>query len=112
MKICPATANAVCYEMPFYESMVLIFLILGMMVFFGFVLDGFFKTSKGGFGRFTSSTLIIIIVLMVSLIALLLGGINGDDITKIILAIIGFVAGVVAGKEASRSESSDDTSSH
>ncbi len=63
------------------------------------VLLGFFITKTPGFGRFTTSTLLITLALMIASVAFMFGGVSGDDITKIVIAIIGFSGGLIARKD-------------
>ncbi len=63
------------------------------------VLLGFFITKTPGFGRFTTSTLLITLALMVASVGLMFGDVSGDDITKIIIAVVGFAGGLLARKD-------------
>ena len=90
----------------FFTKQVSYKIIITVMVLgiFLFALSRFFDTKLPGYGRFNSSTLIIILALMLSTIVLLIDKEKSEDVVKIIFAVIGFAAGLVAGKEASRSE--------
>ncbi len=63
------------------------------------VLCGFFKTKTPGFGRFTTSTLLITLALMVASVGFIFEGVSGDDITKIVIMVIGFSGGLLARKD-------------
>ena len=78
-----------------FDKIIVAVLVIGV---FSFALFKIFTTKTVGFGPFTSSTLIITLTLMVVSIAFLFGSIDGQDITSVMLAIIGFVGGLVAGK--------------
>ncbi len=78
------------------NNAIIAFLLLGI---FFFVLWKFFKDKTGGYGLYTTSTLLITLTLMVTSIIFLFGGIESDDATKIILAAIGFAGGLFAGKD-------------
>lgn len=55
---------------------------------------GYFKTKLPGFGPYNASTLIVILVLFVSALAYFSGNLSGDDLAKILLALVGFAAGL------------------
>ena len=66
---------------------------------FVFVLYKFFKTKTPGFGRFTTSTLLITLALMIASVAFMFGDVSGDDIIKIVITVIGFSGGLLARKD-------------
>ncbi len=75
-------------------------LIIGVLVLgiFLFTLCRFFNTKLPGYGPFNASTLLITLALMVALASFLVDGVTGDDITKIVFAVIGFAGGLFASK--------------
>ncbi len=66
---------------------------------FCFVLRKFFKDKIPGYGPYNTSTLLITLALMVAFISFLVDGVDGDDIAKIVFAVIGFAGGLFAGKD-------------
>lgn len=72
-----------------------------LALIFSGVLVGFFWTKTTGFGPFNTSTLIAILVLLVATVAFVSGKFSGDDLSKILFALVGFAAGMFSkGKES------------
>lgn len=59
---------------------------------------GFFATKKEGFGRFATSTLLILIVVIISSLLYASGKLNENMIGNIIFAVIGFAGGLFTSK--------------
>lgn len=61
---------------------------------------GFFKTKTAGFGRFTTSVLLIILVLTIS--AMLYAGdkLGTDEMSNFLFAVFGFAGGLFTSKNA------------
>ena len=60
----------------------------------------FFLSKKEGFGRFTVSTLILLVALSLTAILAVGGKLDADDTTSILLAVIGFTSGLaLAGNQ-------------
>ncbi len=78
-------------------KMITTVMLLGIFLF---TLARFFETKKVGFGRFNTSTLVIILSLMVTTVVLLIDDKSSDDVIKIIFAVIGFAGGLFAGKDS------------
>ena len=54
----------------------------------------FCRTKKPGFGRFTTSTFLLLVVVSLAAVLAAAGKIDGSETTGILLAIIGFAAGL------------------
>ncbi len=78
------------------DRLIITVLLLGIFLA---VLYRFFDTKTEGFGPFTSTTLLMILSLMVVSVLFLIGAMDSDDITKVILTIIGFVGGLLVGRD-------------
>jgi len=61
-------------------------------------LIGFFKTKTEGFGRFTTSTLLILLVLIVSSLMYSAGRLEGQIMANVIFAVFGFAGGLFTSK--------------
>lgn len=65
---------------------------------------GFFRTKKDGFGRYTASALIIILVLTITAIFFSQGKIDEKLISNILFAVVGFAGGLVTSSKGSSGE--------
>lgn len=59
---------------------------------------GFFKTKTEGFGRFTTSTLLIILVLIISALLYSSGKLEGQVMANVLFAVFGFAGGLFTSK--------------
>lgn len=59
---------------------------------------GFFKTKTEGFGRFTTSTLLILLVLTISSLLYATGKLQGDVMANVLFAVFGFAGGLFTSK--------------
>ncbi len=64
-------------------------------------LIGFFRTKTEGFGRFTTSTLLIILVLIVSALMYAGGKLEGQVMANVLFAVFGFAGGLFTSKNGS-----------
>lgn len=64
-------------------------------------LIGFFATKTKGFGRYATSALLLLLVLVVSTLLFAAGRLEGQILANILFAIIGFAGGLFTGKEPS-----------
>jgi hypothetical protein len=62
-------------------------------------LFGFFATKTKGFGRFSTSTFLILVSLIVSSLFYASGKLEAQYFANIIFAVIGFAGGLFTGKE-------------
>jgi hypothetical protein len=74
----------------------LIFAVLGFGVT---ALIGFFWTKVDGYGRFTTSTLLILLVFVVSALLFSAGKLDAQSFANLCFAVIGFAGGLFQGRE-------------
>ena len=58
-----------------------------------------FKTKTPGFGRYTTSALLLTLVLFITAILLAAGKLDSGMVTNIFFAIVGFAGGLVTNKK-------------
>lgn len=63
---------------------------------------GFFMTKTAGFGRFTTSTLLIILVLTISSLLFAGGKLEGSILANVLFAVFGFAGGLFTSKNAEK----------
>ena len=63
-------------------------------------LVGFFITKKKGFGRFTTSTFLLLLVVILSAIFFAEGKLKPELLTNILFAVIGFAGGLFTKKDS------------
>ncbi len=90
------------------DNIIIIALILGVFLF---ALARFFDTKTEGFGRFTTSALIIMLALMVAVVVFLIDPTRGEDVAKIIFTVTGFAGGLLVGKSEKKPKKKNDTPS-
>jgi len=61
-------------------------------------LIGFFKTKTEGFGRFTTSTLLIMLVVIISALLYSSGKLESQIMANILFAVFGFAGGLFTSK--------------
>ena len=61
---------------------------------------GFFKTKTAGFGRFTTSVLLIICVVTISALLYSGGKLESDVMANILFAVFGFAGGLFTSKDS------------
>lgn len=61
----------------------------------------FCKTKKPGFGRFTTGTLLVIMVVTISALLYAGGKLTDQAMTNILFAVAGFAGGLFTNKESS-----------
>lgn len=62
-------------------------------------LVGIFKTKTAGFGRYTTSAILLSLVTIVSALLVAAGTIDTSIFVNIVFAITGFAGGLVTGKD-------------
>ena len=60
---------------------------------------GFFITKTKGFGRFATSTFLMLLVMVVSALLFAAGKLDANVIANILFAVTGFAGGLFTGKE-------------
>lgn len=73
-------------------------LMLGIFILGGASLIGFFKTKTEGFGRFTTSTLLVILVVTISGFLYAGGKLEGQVMANVLFAVFGFAGGLFTSK--------------
>ncbi len=71
---------------------------IGLFLLFGGALFGFFKTKGQGWGRYTTSVLLLILVLLIVAMGFLLGRTDSQPFLNILFAIAGYAGGVLSGE--------------
>ncbi len=74
-------------------------LMLGIFVIGTGALLGFFMTKTEGFGKYTTSALLLILVVTLSALLYVGGKIKSETIANIIFAVFGFAGGLFTGKD-------------
>jgi len=75
-----------------YWLMIIIFIIGAGALF------GFFKTKTEGFGRFTTSVLLIIVVVTIASLLYAGGKLEGNVMANVLFAVFGFAGGLFTSK--------------
>ncbi len=73
-------------------------LMLAIFIFGAGSIFGFFKTKKPGFGRFTTSTLLILLVISLSGLLYAGGKLEGQVMANVLFAVFGFAGGLFTSK--------------
>lgn len=63
-------------------------------------LIGFFRTKTAGFGRFTTSTFLIILVVSIASLLFAAGKLEGHVMANILFAVFGFAGGLFTTKNS------------
>jgi hypothetical protein len=61
-------------------------------------LIGIFRTKTPGFGRFSTSLLLLVLVLFAASIFVAIGRLDGQQFGNILFAVAGFAGGLITGK--------------
>ena len=64
-------------------------------------LVGFFATKTEGFGRFTTSVLLIIVVVTIASLLYVGGKLDGNVMANVLFAVFGFAGGLFTSKNGS-----------
>ena len=84
-------------------------LILAVVVVGLVALIGFFRTKKAGFGRFATSTLLMILIVVITALLFAAGRLEAPVIANIFFAVVGFAGGLFTGTEVEKKpEKRDD----
>lgn len=81
-------------------------LLLAVFVVGIVALIGFFVTKTKGFGRFATSTFLLLLVVVVSALLFAAGRMEVQVLANIFFAVIGFAGGLFTGKEPKESTNS------
>jgi hypothetical protein len=74
------------------------FLQWGVLVLFALTIVGIFCTKTKGFGKYTTSTLILTLVLFVAAMAFFQGMVEWQPLANLLFAVAGFAGGLITAK--------------
>jgi uncharacterized protein YebE (UPF0316 family) len=60
---------------------------------------GFFYTKTAGWGKYSTSTLVLVLALFIAAILLVLGKLESSSFANVLFAIVGYGGGLIAGKK-------------
>jgi len=69
--------------------------IVGVSIIFGVALIGIFLTKTAGFGKYTSSLIILVLALFVASLFLIIGKVDAAQFMSLIFAAVGFAGGII-----------------
>lgn len=72
--------------------------LLAVFLLFAGSIFGIFRTKTPGFGKYTTATLVLTLVLFVASVALTLGKIEWSPFTNLLFAIAGYAGGLITVK--------------
>jgi hypothetical protein len=73
--------------------------VLGLLILGIAALVGIFMTKTNGFGRFSTSLLLVTLALVIGAVLRAAGLFDGPVFVNILFAVIGFAGGLVTGRE-------------
>ena len=76
-----------------------IWTLAAVVIIFGGSIVGVFSTKTAGFGRYTTSVLVLALVLFVASLAFVLGKVEWQPLSNLLFAIAGFAGGLVTAKQ-------------
>lgn len=76
-----------------------LWLMLGIFIVGLASLIGFFLTKTKGYGRYATSTFLILVVLVISSLLYSAGKLDSQAMGNILFAVVGFAGGLFTGKE-------------
>ena len=71
---------------------------IAIVLVFGGSIYGIFKTKTAGFGKYTTSALILTLVLFVAALAFVFGTIETTPLMSLLFAVAGFAGGLITAK--------------
>lgn len=74
-------------------------LLIGIFVLGVVSVIGFFRTKSQGFGRFTTSTFLILLVVIISSLLYSAGKLESQIMANVLFAVFGFAGGLFTSKE-------------
>jgi uncharacterized protein YebE (UPF0316 family) len=84
------------------------FLIPAIFVFGVVALIGFFVTKTKGYGRFATSTFLLLLVVFVSALLFSAGKLDAQIFSNLCFAVIGFAGGLFQGRDPKEIAKEDD----
>jgi FtsH-binding integral membrane protein len=82
------------------EPRITIAAVVAISVIFGGAMVGVFFTKIEGFGKYTTSLLVLILALFVGSLAFAIGKIESQPFMSLLFAVVGYAGGLIVGKEA------------
>ena len=73
---------------------------IGVLIVFGGTIVGIFRTKAPGFGKYTTSALLLTLILFVAAMALVQGKVEWTPMANILFAVAGFAGGLIAARGA------------
>jgi hypothetical protein len=74
------------------------YVIIGLVILSIVTIIGIFKTKTAGFGRYTTSVLILALGLFISSFFFILGKIESSVFANIIFVVLGYAGGLISNK--------------
>ena len=74
-------------------------LVVSVSIIGAIALIGFFRTKTEGYGKYTTSALVLLVLLVLTALLFASGKLDGYLLSNVFLAVAGFAGGLVAGKE-------------
>ena len=71
---------------------------IAILIFFGGTVYGIFKTKTPGFGKYTTATVVLTLVLFVAALAFVLGRVEWTPLANLLFAVAGYAGGLVTAK--------------
>ena len=71
---------------------------IGVLIVFGGTIVGIFRTKTPGFGKYTTSALLLTLILFVAAMALVQGKVEWTPMANILFAIAGFAGGLITAR--------------
>jgi p-aminobenzoyl-glutamate transporter AbgT len=72
---------------------------LAVFLLFGGTMVGIFLTKTRGFGRYTTSIVLLVLVLFVAAIAFILGKLELHPLANLLFAVAGYAGGLLTGRD-------------
>ncbi|OUR65723.1 hypothetical protein A9Q79_01650 [Methylophaga sp. 42_25_T18] len=76
-----------------------ILLMMAIFILGAGALIGFFKTKTKGFGRFTTSVFLILLVIIIAALLYAGGKLEGQVMANVLFAVFGFAGGLFTSKD-------------
>jgi hypothetical protein len=82
-----------------------LFLMIAIFILGSGALIGFFKTKTKGFGRFSTSVFLILLVVVIAALLYAGGKLEGQVMANVLFAVFGFAGGLFTSKDGSEAKS-------
>ncbi|MFQ5954862.1 MAG: hypothetical protein ACE5JZ_07355 [Kiloniellales bacterium] len=71
---------------------------VGVIVLFGGSIYGIFRTKTPGFGKYTTSALVLTVVLFIAAFAFVLDKVEWTPVANLLFAVAGYAGGLITAK--------------